>query len=48
MKKIVLNKENMNDGDRDEYARGILKTMGDEMSADIGITRSANCSDATP
>merc|ERR1719305_1428024 len=51
LKKIVLNKENMNDGDRgelvaflsdrEEYAPasgeivGILKTMGDEMSADI-------------
>merc|ERR1719421_65622 len=51
LKKMVLNKENMNDGDRgelvafltdsDEYAPasgeiiGILKTMGDEMSADI-------------
>jgi len=51
LKKIVLNKENMNDGDRgelvafltdnDEYApasgeiTGILKAMGDEMTADI-------------
>merc|ERR1719305_2244650 len=51
LKRIVLNKENMNDGDRgelvaflsdrEEYAPasgeiiGILKTMGDEMSADI-------------
>jgi predicted nucleic acid-binding Zn-ribbon protein len=51
LKKMVLNKENMNDGDRgelvafltdsDEYAPasgeivGILKTMGDEMNADM-------------
>merc|ERR550532_2226091 len=52
---MVLNKDNMNDGDRgelvafltdsDEYAPasgeivGILKTMGDEMSADIAASK---------
>merc|ERR1719276_471536 len=55
LKKIVMNKENMNDGDRgelvafltdsDEYAPasgeivGILKTMGDEMNADLATLK---------
>ena len=63
LKKMVLNKENMNDGDRgefvafltdsDEYAPaggeivGILKTMGDEMSADIATIKKTEADEVT-
>merc|ERR1719201_863491 len=63
LKKIVLNKENMNDGDRgelvaflsdrEEYAPasgeiiGILKTMGDEMNADIAASKKTEAESVT-